>query len=86
MIDNRRRRCVEFTRWRLTSDAYWSDGVLVESEALLQRMSSHVLVEDIAPGEIENATVVLVFGDEPTGKYNKGTTVMYEKHPIMGFL
>lgn len=51
--------------WELTSDAYWSDGVLVESEALLQRVSSHVLVEDVAPGEIQNATIVLVFGDEP---------------------
>lgn len=49
----------------LTSDAYWSDGVLVESEALLQSVSPHVLIEDIAAGEIQNATVVLVFGDEP---------------------
>lgn len=31
-------------------------------------MSSHVLVEDVAAGEIENATVVLVFGDEPGRK------------------
>lgn len=48
-----------------TSDAYWSDAVLVESEALLQSVSSHVFIEDVAAGEIQNATVVLVFGDEP---------------------
>lgn len=52
----------------LTSHAYWSDGVLIESKALFQRMSSHVLVEDITPGKIQNATVVLVFGDEPRRK------------------
>lgn len=54
----------------LTSDAYWSDCVLIESKALLQRMGSHVLVEDIAPGKIQNATVVLVFGDEPRRENN----------------
>lgn len=59
-------------RWRLTSDAYWSDGVLVESEALIQRVSPHVLVEDVAPGEIQNAAIVLVFGDEPRSKHNRG--------------
>lgn len=52
----------------LTSDAYWSDAVLVESEALLQSVSSHVFIEDVAASEIQNATVVLVFGDEPRRK------------------
>lgn len=65
--DNGKQRCNEFMQMRLTSDAYWSDGVLIESKALLQGMSSHVLIEDIAPGEIQNPTVVLVFGDEPRG-------------------
>lgn len=57
----------------LTSDAYWPDGVLVESEAFLQSVSSHVFIEDVAAGEIQNAAVVLVFGDEPRRR-NKGKT------------
>lgn len=47
-------------KMRLTSDTKWSNSVLVQCEALLQSVSSHVLVEDITSSEIQNSTVVLV--------------------------
>lgn len=47
----------------LTGDAKWTDGVLIQCEALLQSMCSHVLVEDITSSEIQNPTVVLVLGN-----------------------
>lgn len=46
-----------------TSDPHWPYGVLVESEALFQSMSSHVFIEDITSSEIQDPTVVLVLGN-----------------------
>lgn len=47
----------------LTSDPKWANGVLVEGETLFQSMSSHILIEDITSGEVQNSTVVLVLGN-----------------------
>lgn len=66
-------------QWWLTSDPKWSYGVLIEREALLQSVSSHVFIEDITPSEIENATEVLVLGDQPWGSGK--TTVLTKKTP-----
>ena len=44
----------------LTSDTEWPYCILIESEALLQCMSSHGLVKDVASSEIENTAIVLI--------------------------
>lgn len=49
----------------LTSDAQWPDGVLVEREALLQRVSPHVLVEYVTAGEVQHSAEILIFRNEP---------------------
>jgi len=56
-----------YRKWRLEV-VQWPDGVLVEGEALLQGMSSHSLVEDVAASEVEDAAVILIFGKEPETK------------------
>lgn len=62
---------VRVSRDELTSDSKWSDGVLIQCEALLQSMCSHVLVEDITSSEIQNSTVVLVLGNQPCSKWSE---------------
>lgn len=51
---------------RLTSDPKWSNGVLVECETLFQGMSSHGLIKDITASEVQNPTVVLILGNQPS--------------------
>ena len=48
-----------------TCTSHWSQCILVESEALLQCMGSHVFVEYITTSEIEESTVVLVMRYKP---------------------
>lgn len=49
----------------LTSDPQGADGVLIDCEALFQGMRSHILIKDVTSSEVENTTVVLIFGDQP---------------------
>lgn len=48
-----------------SSDPQGADGVLIDCEALFQGVRSHVLIKDVTPSEVENTTVVLIFGDQP---------------------
>lgn len=63
----------------LTSDPERPYGVLIESKALLQRMSSHVFIEDITSSEVEDSTVVLIIGDQPWG-HKERTVNDQERH------
>lgn len=47
------------------SDPQGADGVLIDCEALFQGMRSHILIKDVTSSEVENTTVVLIFGDQP---------------------
>ncbi len=49
----------------LTGDAQWTDGVFVESEALLQSMGPHVLVEYVTAGEVQHTAVILILWNKP---------------------
>lgn len=49
----------------LTSDSHGTDGVFIDCEALFQGMGSHILIENVTPSEIENTTVILIFGNQP---------------------
>lgn len=51
---------------RLTSDPKWSNGVLVECETLFQGMSSHGFIKDITASEVQNPTIVLILGNQPS--------------------
>ena len=48
----------------LTSYSHWPDAILIESEAFVQRVSSHGLIEHVTAGEVERATIVLVNGNQ----------------------
>lgn len=58
-----KQRSVTCSWQRLTSDTKWPNGVLVQSEALLQSVCPHVLIKDVTSSEIQNSTVVLVLGN-----------------------
>ena len=47
------------------------DGVLVEDESFVERFLSHLSVELVTPGEVENPTVVLVAWDQSERKSPK---------------
>ena len=50
---------------RRTCAAHGSQGVLVECEALVERVAPHGLVKDVTAREVEQGTEVLVVRDEP---------------------
>ena len=49
----------------LTCATHGPDGVLIKGEALLQGVTPHVLVEHIAPGEVEKSTEILIMRNQP---------------------
>lgn len=53
---------------RLTSDSQGTDCVLVDCEAHFQGTGSHVFVEYITAREIQYATEILIFGNQPRVK------------------
>lgn len=62
-------------QWRiLTSDAERPDRVLIKGEALLQGVGSHVLIEEVASGEVEDSTVILILGNQPIIQSREGLT------------
>ena len=50
----------------LTSDSQGTDCVFIDCEAFFYSMSSHILIENITPSEIEDTTVILILGYQPT--------------------